>query len=280
MSRPLSGAAAASARSGAVRICASRLAEALFQSSADLKDISMEDVMATARVCVSQEIGGKSLTKELLERCHSISISTLMDQLYWQINRHPVESASVEEEDEEDYSEAEPAVPAPAVDVPATMVGKYADLIRVSGDMLSSNFAPTPSNSFMFTNPWNSVHAASTHNWTFDLAHGVRHNKDVIVDVCSSVESFLQYILASEGVLDNVHLMDDQSNGLVAARVALVLGLAVRRLEGLAAVVGIHAVPALPAAVPALSASAKLRILTHYLNAQFLNIHKEISAER
>ena len=279
MSRPLSGAAAASARSGAVRICASRLAEALFQSSADLKDISMEAVMATARVCVSQEIGGKSLTKELLERCHSISISTLMDELYWQINRHPVESASVEEEDyseadeEEDYSEAEPAVPAPAVDVPAAMVGKYADLIRVSGDMLSSNFAPTSSNSFMFTNPWNSVHAASTHNWTFDLAHGVRHNKDVIVDVCSSVESFLQYILASEGVLDNEHLMDDQSNGLVAARVALVLGLAVRRLEGLAAVVGIQAVPALPA-------SAKLRILTHYLNAQFLNIHKEISAER
>lgn len=125
----------------------------------------------------------------------------------------------------------------------------------------------------MFTNPWNSVHAASTHNWTFDLAHGVRHNKDVIVDVCSSVESFLQYILASEGVLDNVHLRDDQSNGLVAARVALVLGLAVRRLEGLDAVVGIQAVPALPA-------SAKLRILTHYLNAQFLNIHKEISAER
>ena len=270
MSRPLSGAAAASARSGAVRICASRLAEALFQSSTDLKDISMEAVMATARVCVSQEIGGKSLTKELLERCHSISISTLMDQLSWQINRHPVESASVEEED---CSEAEPAVPAPAVDVPAAMVGKYADLIRVSGDMLSSNFAPTSSTSFMFTNPWNSVHAASTHNWTFDLAHGVRHNKDVIVDVCSSVESFLQYILASEGVLDNVHLMDDQSNGLVAARVALVLGLAVRRLEGLAAVVGIQAVPALPA-------SAKLRILTHYLNAQFLNIHKEISAER
>ena len=274
MSRPLSGAAAASARSGAVRICASRLAEALFQSSADLKDISMEAVMATARVCVSQEIGGKSLTKELLERCHSISISTLMDQLYWQINRHPVESASVEEEEEdEDYSEAEPAVPAPAVDVPAAMVGKYADLIRVSGDMLSSNFAPTSSNSFMFTNPWNSVHAASTHNWTFDLAHGVRHNKDVIVDVCSSVESFLQYILASEGVLDNEHLMDDQSKGLVAARVALVLGLAVRRLEGLDAVVGIQAVPALPA-------SAKLRILTYYLNAQFLNIHKEISAER